>query len=162
MMLQAFPSARSSITSDSPKVYLFAVEEFQLEALRRACRAIVRGEIADLKPDFPPSAPKLAQIVKEFEGKLQWEAYEAQRQFIEQDSVLWEKLKLLRNDHSPAAYERTMPDGRRCWGWYFDRAEVKQAEMLELPAPASAEAVKALMGKLAFSAGDPEGEADAA
>lgn len=164
MMLQAFPSSQSSITSDSPRVYLFAVEEFSLEALKRACRAIVRGEIKDLKPEFPPSAPKLAQVVSEAEGRLKVERYEAEHIFVEQDSETWQKLRLTRGA-SLLAYDRTLSDGSRRRGWFFKPDEVAAAEKLSLPPPVPPEELKAIRGRLrdlGFSVGDPEGaEAEA-
>src|SRR5690606_3745649 len=66
MMLRAFPSSQSTITAETPKVYGFAVEEFSLEAIRRACRAFVRGEVEGHNADFAPSTAKLAQVVKGF------------------------------------------------------------------------------------------------
>jgi len=135
MMLQAFPSAQSSITADSPRVYLFAVEEFSLEALKRACRQIVRGEVKDLKADFPPAAPKLAQVVKDCDARIKVEQYEAAHIFISEDSELWEKMKLLRKDRNLPAYQRTLVDGSRRYGWFFDPEEVAKANALQLPPP---------------------------
>src|SRR6185312_3053450 len=89
MMLHGFPSARSSITADSPRVYLFAVDELSLEAVKRACRRIIRGEVDGLNPDFPPPAPKLAQIAKECEARLKVERFEAAHVFVEDGSPRW-------------------------------------------------------------------------
>jgi hypothetical protein len=135
MMLKAFPSAQSSITEDSPKVYLFAVEEYSLEALKRACRSIVRGGVKDLKPDFPPAAPKLAQIVKDCEAVLKVERYEAEHIFIEKYSDTWAKLSLLRKDNALMEFERTLPNVLRVRGWFFKPDEVAEAEKLQLPPP---------------------------
>lgn len=164
MMLQAFPSAQSSITADSPRVYLFAVEDFSLEALKRACRAIVRGEVKDLKPEFPPAAPKLAQIVKEMEDLLKVERYEAEHLFIEEGSETWQKLRLSRGA-SLVAYNRTLSNGAKRRGWFFKPEEVRAAEKLSLPPPVAPEELKAIHGRLrglGYSVGDPEGAEDAA
>jgi hypothetical protein len=159
MMLQAFPSAQSSITADSPKVYLFAVEEFELEALKRACRAIVRGEVKDLKPEFPPAAPKLAQIVKEFEGKLKFERYEAENPFVEVGSVIWDKLVLLRKDPTLPSFVRTRPDGSQRSGWNFPKAQIEEADKLALPPPMPAADMaqrRIDLARRGFDVGDPE------
>jgi len=165
MMLQAFPSAQSSITADSPRVYLFAVEEFSLEALKRACRAIVRGEVKDLRADFPPSAPKLAQVVKDCEAKVTVERYEAAHIFLDEGTELWEKMMMLRKDRALPAYDRTMADGTRRRGWFFDPSEVGKADQLQLP-PAIPEADMILrrtdLAKRGFDVGDRIGHEDAA
>jgi hypothetical protein len=166
MMLQAFPSAQSSITADSPRVYLFAVEDFSLDALRRACRKIVRGEVADLKADFPPAAPKLAQIVKDCEGQLHVERWEADRLFVEVDSDRWRKLEKLRNDRCLIHSEHTMRDGTRKSGWYYLRSEVEEADRILLPPPMpEAEMVRRqqqIAKQLRVAVGDPDGDRDLA
>ncbi len=164
MMLQAFPSAQSSITADSPRVYLFAVEEFSIEALKRACRLIVRGEVRDLKPEFPPSAPKLAQIVKDVEDKLRVERYDAERPFVEQGSVIWQKMALLRKDNYLPTYTRTFPDGSQRTGWSFPQAAINEADKLALPPPVSEAEMAQHRSDIAsrgYSVGDPE-DAEAA
>ncbi len=164
-MLQAFPSAQSSITADSPKVYLFAVEEFSLEALKRACRAIVRGEVKDLKPEFPPAAPKLAQIVKDCEAKLKVERYDAENPFGDKGSVLWEKISHMRNDRYLPTYTRTLPNGSQRSGWSFPRAVIEEADKVSLPPPVPPEDAARMLADLAargIKAGDPEGDKDAA
>lgn len=163
MMLQAFPS--SNITADSAKVYLFAVEEFSLDALKRACRQIVRGEVTGLKPDFPPSAPKLAQIVKAYQDALTVEHFEAENPFVEAGSDLWRKMELLRGDKSLPRFTRTLPDGRTVTGWNFSGREVTRARKLVLPAPMSAAQVgevRARLTKSGFLVGDPDGDAEVA
>lgn len=163
MMLKAFPSAQSSITEDSPRVYLFAVEEFSLEALKRACRAIVRGEVKDLKPEFPPAAPKLAQIVKEFEDRIAVERFEADHTFVVEGTDLWRKIELQRGRSLPAT-EKVI-DGRRLKGWNVTYDEAAKASLLELPPPVSAAELAAINARLAaigIRVGDPEGAADAA
>lgn len=165
MMLQAFPSAQSNITADSARVYLFAVEEYSLEALKRACRMIVRGEVKDLKAEFPPSAPKLAQVVKEAEDILRVERYEAAHIFVEEHSETWLKLKVTKKDSDLMAYDRTFRDGTRHRGWYFKPEEVAEAEKIALPPPVAPEELKAIHGrlrKLGYTVGDPDGAADAA
>ena len=165
MMLQAFPSAQSSITAESPRVYLFAVEEFSLEGIRRACRAIVRGEVKDLKADFPPSAPKLAQIVKEADDKLKVERFEAEHVFVAQDSELWEKIGAMRRDRNMLRRLSIRPDGREVYGWHFKPEEVEEARNFVLPppiAPAELEAMHGRLRNLGFTVGDPEDAKDAA
>jgi hypothetical protein len=165
MMLQAFPSAQSSITADSPKVYLFAVEEFSIEALKRACRAIVRGEVKDLKPEFPPAAPKLAQIVKDCEDALIVERFEAEHRFVEVGSPLWLKLEAHRQDRALPTYERTMPDGSHRRGWNFKFEEVVVADRLPLPSVIpEADMIQRRKDIAArgFSVGDRDGHEDAA
>lgn len=164
MMLQAFPSAQSSITAESPKVYLFAVEEYSLEALKRACRRIVRGEVADLKADFPPTAPRLAQIVKDAEDALIVERFEAEHLFIEAGSEMWTKLGLLRK-HSLPVTTRTLRSGERIQGWSFKYEEVAKAERLTIPSPVSdadLQEINERLRKAGFSVGDPDGDRDAA
>lgn len=162
MMLQGFPSAQSSITADSPRVYLFAVEESSLEAVKRACRMIVRGDVKGLNPDFPPPAPKLAQIVKECEARIKVERFEASHIFVENGSVLWEKMKLLRRDQGLLAYDRVLADGRRRRGWFFNPDEVAEADKLSLPPPIPAADMarrKADMDRrLGFTIGDSDGD----
>lgn len=135
MMLQAFPSAQSSITAESAKVYLFAVEEYSLDALKRACRAIVRGGVKDLKPDFPPAAPKLAQIVKDCEDQLLVERFDARHTFVAEGSDLWRKLELQRGRSLPATEK--LINGRRVRGWNVTYDEAAKANLLELPPPVS-------------------------
>lgn len=164
MMLQGFPSSQSSITADSAKVYLFAVEDFRLEALKRACRAIVRGEVEGLKADFAPSAPRLAQIVKDFDDRLTVELYEASHTFVLEGSDTWQKLVKLRGRDLPST-ERTMPDGRIAKGWSVPTEEAAKADLLTLPPPVSREEMRAMQGRLralGYTVGDPEGDEAAA
>ena len=163
MMLQAFPSAQSSITGDSPRVYLFAVEDHSLEALKRACRAIVRGDVADLKPDFPPSAPKLAQIVQHMEDAIKVERHNAEHPFVEEGTELWRKLEHVRGGTLPT-FTRTMPDGRVTSGWCVSAAELEEASRTELPPPVSDSELAEINGrlrKLGFDVGN-DGEEFAA
>jgi hypothetical protein len=177
MMLQAFPSAQSSITADSPKVYLFAVEEYSLDALKRACRSIVRGEVKDLKPDFPPTAPKLAQIVKDSEAVLKVEAWQAVHTFVEKDTHLWLQMAQYRADASLMATTLTLPNGSMKTGWYFPKEQVAEAQQLTLPPPVSRKELDEINRRLAdkfgfeptpfaeeerrsrFTVGNPEDEA---
>jgi hypothetical protein len=153
MMLQAFPSAQSSITADSAKVYLFAVEEFSLEALKRACRSIVRGGVKDLKPDFPPAAPKLAQIVKDCEDQLAVERFEAGHLFVVQGTDLWKKIELQRG-HSLPTTEKTI-EGHRHKGWHVTYDEAGKADQLELPPVVELYRIKAA----GFTVGDDHEDA---
>lgn len=155
MMLQAFPSSQSSINADSARVYMFAVEEFSLEAIKRACRAIVRGEVKDLKADFPPSAPKLAQVVREFERDLLVEKYEATHTFVEQGSELWLKLEHMRGRSLPVSHR----DGKA--GWSVSNEMLAKAEKVALPAPPEHPPFVAAVPGSKFEVGDPEGNTDA-
>lgn len=164
MMLQAFPSAQSSITADSPKVYLFAVEDHSLGALKRACRAIVRGDVGGLNPDFPPSAPKLAQVVEQMEAAIAAEKRNAERPFVIEGSELWRKLEHIRGSSLPT-FTCTLPNGRVASGWCVDAAEIAKAEKIELPPPVSEQELIEINGRLraaGFTAGDPDGDRDVA
>lgn len=128
MMLKAFPSSQSTMSADSPKVYLFAVEDFSLAAIKRACRLFVRGEVKGRNNAFAPSAPELADACKTAEGQLKVEHYEAERVFVEAGSPLWKQLQIHRGDHSPPTFQR---DGKE--GWFFTKEDCAQAEMIALP-----------------------------
>lgn len=158
MMLKAFPSSQSTITTDSARVYLFAVEDLPLEAVKRACRAFVRGDIAGRNHSFAPSAPELAQVAKEVEGKLRIEAFEAEHQFVFEGSDLWKQLEVLKNDTFPTFLKAA---GR---GWHFKHADVAKASLLALPPPiseaqraANRARIRARLG-VKFDVGDPEGD----
>ena len=103
MMLKAFPSSQSTITADSARVYLFAVEDLPLEAVKRACRAFVRGDVQGRNHSFAPSAPELAQIAKEQEGKIRVEQFEASHLFVLEGSPLWQKLEKLKGTTFPSS-----------------------------------------------------------
>lgn len=158
MMLKAFPSSQSTITADSARVYLFAIEDFPLEAVKRACRAFVRGDVQGRNHSFAPSAPELAQVAKEFEGKIRVEQFEASHQFVLEGSPLWKKLELLKDDTFPSSLRA---GGR---GWHFPHADVAAAEQLALPPPISPEqqaATRARVQKMLgakFDLGDPDAE----
>lgn len=131
MMLRAFPSSQSTITAETPKVYAFAVEDFSLEAVRRACRAFVRGQVDDQNPNFAPSTAKLAQVVKGFEDALVWERFEAGNTFVEVGSDLWRKMIAL-NGSTPPVSSASGKDG-----WWFANAKVDEARQIALPPPPS-------------------------
>ncbi len=155
MMLKAFPSSQSTITADSARVYLFAVEDFPLEAVKRACRALVRGEVAGRNNSFAPSAPELAQLAKEFEGKIRIEQFDAAHQFVIEGSELWQKVMLLKQDNCHPTF---IKGGQR--GWPFPHADIAEASKLALPPPIS-EAQQAanrarLLKELRFTVGDPD------
>ena len=158
MMLKAFPSSQSTITADSARVYLFAVEDFPLEAVKRACRAFVRGDVGGRNHSFAPSAPELAQIAKEMEGKIRIEKFEAEHQFVLEDSELWKKLERLKGESFPS-FQR---EGGR--GWHFKHADVAEAQMVALPPPISEEQQAANRARLRkylgtrFQVGDPDAE----
>lgn len=132
MMLKAFPSSQSNITDDSARVYLFAVEDFPLEAIKRACRLFVRGEVKGRNNAFAPSAPELAEVCKTAEGMLKVEQYEAERVFIEEGSELWRQMQIHRGSLSLPTYSR---GGKR--GWYFAKEDAAEAALIALPAPVS-------------------------
>jgi hypothetical protein len=128
MMLKAFPSSQSNITDDSARVYLFAVEDFSLDAIKRACRLFVRGEVKGRNNAFAPSAPELADACKTAEGQLKVEHYEAERIFVEAGSRLWKQLQIHRGDHSMPTFQRDGKDG-----WFFNKDDCRNAEMIALP-----------------------------
>ena len=159
MMLEAFPSSQSRITDATAKVYRFAIEDCSLEAVKRACRAFVRGQVAGHNPDFAPTAPRLVQVVKEFEHELVVESWKETRQFIQVDSQAWHQIAMLKNDPMLPTF---IKDGVE--GWWFDNAVVDEAAMIALPAPmseAQMEANRIRLSRLArISVGDPDAEGD--
>lgn len=159
MMLKAFPSAQSNITDESARVYLFAVEDFSLDAIKRACRLFVRGEVKGRNSAFAPSAPELADACKVAEGQLKVEHYEADRLFVEAGSALWKQLQIHRGDHSLPTFQR---DGKE--GWFFTKDDCSQASLLALPPNISeqqmainATRAKGLLGKVTtFNSADDD------
>lgn len=158
MMLKAFPSSQSTITDDSARVYLFAVEEFSLDAVKRACRLFVRGEVKGRNNAFAPSAPELAEACKAAEGMLKVERYEADRVFIEEGSALWHKMLLHKKGASLPTFNR---DGKP--GWFFAKDDVEHARLISLPAPPSEAQMKinaarasALVGSSTFNSADDD------
>lgn len=131
-MLKAFPSSQSTISDDSARVYLFAVEDFSLEAIKRACRLFVRGEVKCRNNAFAPSAPELADVCKTAEGQIKVEQYEAERVFIEEGSDHWRQMQIHRGHLSLPTYSR---GGKR--GWYFTKEDARDAALIALPAPVS-------------------------
>ena len=157
MMLRAFPSSQSSITAETPKVYAFAVEEFSLEAVKRACRSFVRGQVEGHNPDFAPSTAKLAQVVKSFEDALAWEDFQKTNTFIAVDSELWRKITLM-DGRSPPVSSSSGRDG-----WWLPNAKVAEASLVTLPPPISeaqmqvnAVRLNALTGAKTFNAADDD------
>ncbi|NGP18893.1 hypothetical protein [Devosia aurantiaca] len=131
MMLKAFPSSQSTISEDSAMAYLYAVDDYSLAAIDRACRLFIKGKVPDRKnPDFAPSAPALAEQCELAEGVLKVEAYEAARVFVEHDSELWRKMETAKDDSNLVSCQR---HGKR--GWFFLPEEVAQAEQVALPPP---------------------------
>lgn len=159
MMLEAFPSSQSRITGDTAKVYRFAVEDCSLEAVKRACRAFVRGQVAGHNPDFAPTAPRLVQVVKEMEHELVVESWKADRQFIPAGSERWHQIAMLRNDPLLPTFVK---DGVE--GWWFDNAVVNEAAMIALPPPISQAQLAATKARIQatfgakFDVGDPDAE----
>lgn len=154
MMLEAFPSSQSRISGDTAKVYRFAVEDCSLEAVKRACRAFVRGEVAGHNPDFAPTAPRLVQVVKDQEHLLVMESWKAQRQFIAVGSKAWHQIAMLKNDPMLPTFVK---DGIE--GWWFDNGVVDEAALLALPAPMSENQMAANRARLAgLKIGDPDAE----
>lgn len=165
MMLRAFPSSQSSITADSASIYRFAIEDFSLEAVKRACRMIVKGDVPGRNNSFAPSAPELSEICKLAEGRIKVENYEAERQFVAIGSPLWQQICILRGAMSLPSSSRGGVEG-----WLFTKDEVAQAAHVALPAPVSdgqqqvnAVRAKQLIAKTGakFSVGDPDGNVDA-
>lgn len=128
MMLKAFPSSQSSITDDSARVYMFAVEDYSLDAIKRACRMFVRGEVKGRNNAFAPSAPELSDACKTAEGALKVEHYEADRLFVEAGSKLWKQLQIHRGDHSLPTFQRDGKDG-----WFFTKDDCEKATQVALP-----------------------------
>lgn len=156
MMLEAFPSSQSRITGDTAKVYRFAVEDCSLEAVKRACRAFVRGQVPGHNPDFAPTAPRLVQAVKEFEHQLVVESWKATRQFIPVGSEAWHQITMLKNDPLLPTFVK---DGVE--GWWFDNTVVDEAAMLALPPPISEGQMAANRLRLSkIRIGDPDAEGD--
>jgi hypothetical protein len=154
MMLEAFPSSQSRITGDTAKVYRFAIEDCSLEAVKRACRAFVRGEVAGHNPDFAPTAPRLVQVVKEFEHQLVVESWKANRQFIAVGSDQWHQIAMLKNDPMLPTFVK---DGVE--GWWFDNKVVDEAAMIALPPPISEAQMAANRARLSrLGIGDPDAE----
>lgn len=159
MMLKGFPSSQSTITADTARVYLFAVEELPLEVVKRACRMFVRGEIAGRNNSFAPSAPELVEVCKKAEAALKWEQFEAEHSFIEYGSPAWNKLLLLKHEHD---FPTRIRDGKM--GWFFANNEVAEAAKLALPPPITAEQQAENRAKLRqhlgsrFLIGDPDAE----
>jgi hypothetical protein len=158
MMLKAFPSSQSNITDDSARVYLFAVEEFSLDAVKRACRLFVRGEVKGRNNAFAPSAPELADVCKTAEGQIKVEQYESERVFIEEGSELWRKMLVHRKGESAPTFTR---DGKQ--GWFFSREDAAEAAKLSLPPPISdaqmqvnAARASALVGAATFNTSDED------
>ena len=165
MMLSAFPSSHSRITEDTARAYRFVAEEFSLEAVKRTCRAFVKGEVADVNAEFAPSTAKFAQVCRELAGQIMVEQYEAERQFVEIGSPLWQQLCMLRGVTS-------LPSSNRggLEGWLFTKDEIAQAGHVLLPPPVSegqqqinAVRAKQLIARAgaSFSVGDPDGNLDA-
>lgn len=161
MMLAAFPSSQSNIGANSAKVYVWSVDELSLEAVNRACRKFVRGEVLGRNNGFAPSAPELAEVAKQCERELAIERRHADRVFVEEGSEIWQKLMLRRDRASLPMFSS---DGRR--GWTFTREEITDAEKLALPPPLSSEQMavnrERLKRTLGYSVGDPEGDEAAA
>jgi hypothetical protein len=159
MMLRAFPSSQSNITADSAKIYIFAIEDMSLEAVKRACRALVRGEVDGRNHSFAPSAPELAQITKGFDQMVAVEQWESQREFVMVGSPLWRQLCALKKDSALPAFTR---DGKA--GWWFDKAVVAEAAQLQLPPPISEAQQAATRARITatlgtkFDLGDPDAE----
>src|SRR5690606_30496652 len=134
MMLKAFPSSQSSITDDSARVYLFAVEEFSLEAIKRACRMFVRGEAGERNNSFAPSAPKLIEACKTATNAIKWQHFEETHTFIEHGSPRWNQMLLLKGEND---FPTRIRSGKM--GWFFDNQDLAEASKIALPPPISEE-----------------------
>lgn len=142
-MLKGFLSSQSTITADTARVYLFAVEELPLEVVKRACRMFIRGEVAGRNNSFAPSAPELVDVCKTAAAALKWEQFEAEHSFIEYGSPQWNKMLLLKGEHD---FPTRIRDGKM--GWFFDNQELSQAEKLALPPPITEEQAAANRARL--------------
>lgn len=147
------------MTDDSARVYMFAVEDFSLEAIKRACRQLVRGEVKGRNNSFAPSAPELAELCRFEEGQLKVEQYEADRFFVEEGSELWRKMLIHRKGSSAPTFKR---DGKA--GWFFSKEEVVEADKIALAPPVTeeqqrliAEKATALAGVKSFNVADEDG-----
>lgn len=152
-----FPSSQSSITDDSARIYLFAVEDVCIEAVRRACRQFVRGEVKGRNNSFAPSAAELSELCRSLNSAIIVERFRAANLFVEQGSEAWAKLLIHRGKASLPTFEK---DGRA--GWYFTTEEVNAAAPIMLPKPVESERLtdfKAMYSeKPRFTAGDPDGD----
>lgn len=152
-MLKAFPSSQSNITADSAKVYLFAVEDFSLEAVKRACRKYVRGEVEGHNNAFAPSAPEMAALCREINGAIVVEQFQAANVFVEEGSEEWAKLMVHRGQASMPTFDK---DGRK--GWYFKSEEVEASATIAIPPPVSQKRLEEMREivreKMSFMVGD--------
>lgn len=65
-LMMAFHSARNVSKAEAAIVtrkYAEALERYPLWAIKQGFRMVERGEVAGLNPDFPPSAPRLCEVV---------------------------------------------------------------------------------------------------
>jgi predicted DNA-binding protein (UPF0251 family) len=157
MMLKAFPSSQSTISADTARVYLFAVEDFTLAAVKRACRMFVKREISGRNHAFAPSAPELVDACEVAAGKIRVEEFEAGRVFIAEGSEQWQQMQIHRG-HSLPTFVR---DGKP--GWFFTKKDAEQAALVALPPPLSEAQMQinavragALLGSKTFNAADDD------
>lgn len=67
MLFAQFPTSVSGDAALRIDGYLLALHGICLEALDDAIKAILKGE-TECSPDFMPSAPRLAQVCRRFQG----------------------------------------------------------------------------------------------
>lgn len=65
-MLAGFLNAKSADPKATMAAYVAELSRYPAWAVERACRAIGSGQVPDLSPDYPPSAPRIAQIAQSF------------------------------------------------------------------------------------------------
>lgn len=73
----AFPSLRGTGAADAQAMvaqYATALQGLPLWAIREVCGEIVRGTVPGLNPDFPPTAPRVRQLVDERTTRSELEA----------------------------------------------------------------------------------------
>ncbi len=73
----AFPSLRGAGAADAQAMvsqYATALQRLPLWAIREVCGEIVRGTVPGLNPDFPPTAPRIRQLVDERTERADFEA----------------------------------------------------------------------------------------
>lgn len=76
-LMTGYPSQRTVSKADAmlmAREYSEALRGVPIWAVALACKDISRGSIPELNPDFPPSAPRLRQIVDEYVSPVHVEA----------------------------------------------------------------------------------------
>jgi hypothetical protein len=103
-LMTSYPSLRGSSDSDAAAIigqYSEALAGVPLWALRDACKAIARGAVAGLNPDFPPSSARLRGVADGYVSALHLEArgilevLEAQVALPDNDEMARKTAKLI-------------------------------------------------------------------